>query len=434
MFIELLASVNPTALLFGAFTLLLLIGVPIGHALGAASLLVIYAQGMPGVLLPQTAYNATDSFPLMAVPFFVLAGYLMEFGGLSRRLVDLAEALIGRMRGGHAAVTILACMFFAAISGSGPATVAAVGAIMIPAMIKTGYSPAFAGAVTSTGGTIGIMIPPSNPMIIYGVVGNVSITSMFIAGILPGLITGIILIAASWMLCLRYGIAGTEGGTSLKLILTAFYRAFWALLAPVIVLGGIYAGIFTPTEASVIAVAYGLFVGGVVYRELTLRKIYNAAVFSVVVCGTVTILVGLAGAFGRLLTTFQIPQQLGALIYGVSDNPIIILVLIAAALVVIGTFMETLATIIILTPILLPVVTRIGVDPVHFGIILVITSEIGFLTPPLGANLFVAMQIARTSIEAISRAVIPYIAVLLLVTLLLILVPQLSTFLPALMR
>jgi C4-dicarboxylate transporter DctM subunit len=432
--LEFLADIDVSILLFGTFVLLLIIGVPIAHALGASTLLVIYAQDMPGVFMPQTGYNATDSFPLMAVPFFVLAGYLMEFGGLSQRLINFAQSLIGHVTGGLACVTILACMFFAAISGSGPATTAAIGAIMIPAMVRLGYNNAFAGAVASTGGTLGILIPPSNPMIIYGVVGNVSITAMFTAGILPGILVGAVLILTSWWISKQRGFVGTGTPPSLQQIWKAFLEARWALMAPVIILGGIYGGIFTPTEASVVAVAYGLFVGAVIYRQLTWSYIYQALRQAVIICGSVTVIIGLAGAFGRLLTTYQIPHELGALIATLSDNWFVILMLINVALIIIGTFMETLATIIILTPILLPVVTELGIDPIHFGILLVITSEIGFLTPPLGANLFVAMQICRVSLEAISRAVLPYILILIALTVVLTAFPQISLILPSLLH
>lgn len=421
-------------LLFGSFVAMVLIGVPIAHALGASTLLVVYAQEIPGVFMPQTAYNATDQFPLMAVPFFVLAGYLMEFGGVSERLIRFAEALIGHVAGGFACVTVLACMFFSAMSGSGPATVAAIGTIMIPAMIHHGYPRPFAGAVASTGGTLGIMIPPSNPMIIYAVVANVSVTQMFIAGIIPGLMIGLVLILSSWWLCRVRDYEGANRTATWREIGAALLGARWALLAPAIILGGIYGGVFTPTEASIVAVNYAIFVGVFVYRKLDFERFYRAVLHAVVVGGTVTIIVGVAGAFGRILTQNQIPQTLSDQVLALSDNWFVVLLVINVALIVIGTFMETLATIVLLTPLLLPIVVELGVSPIHFGILFVITSEIGFLTPPLGANLFVAMPIARVTLEEISKSVLYFIAILCSMVLVLTAVPALSTWLPDVMR
>jgi C4-dicarboxylate transporter DctM subunit len=351
----------------------------------------------------------------------------MEYGGLSQRLVNLASALIGHVQGGFACVTILACMFFAAMSGSGPATVAAIGTLMIPAMIRAGYDRPFAAAVASTGGTLGIMIPPSNPMIIYGVVGNVSVTQLFNAGIVPGLLTGFMLIVGSWWLCRRYGFVGSGERPSTQRMWNAVLEARWALLAPVVVLGGFYGGVFTPTEASVVAAFYGLAVGLFVYRELNLRLVYRALANAVLVGGTVTIIVGLASGFGRLLTQYQIPQQLTQSVLSLSTNWFVVLTIICIGLIIIGTFMETLATIVLLTPILLPVVVALGVDPIHFGILLVITS-------PLGVNLFVAMGIAKVSLEAVTKAVLPFLWMLCAMTVILTALPGISLWLPKLLR
>jgi len=430
MAIDLLSSVDISLLLFGVLILALFISVPIAHALGLATLVALYVEGAPGLFLPQVAFNSTDSFPLIAVPFFVLAGYLMEYGGISERLITLAQTLVGHVAGGFACVTILACAFFAAMSGSGPATVAAIGTIMIPAMIAHGYGRGYSAAVGSTGGTLGIMIPPSTPMIIYGVVGGVSITQMFIAGIVPGLILATALILTSWWLCRRRGYVGMAERATPREVVRAVWDARWALLAPVVILGGIYGGIFTPTEASVIAANYALFVGIVIYRRLSFQRLYRAFLEAVIVGGTLTVIVGLAGGFGRLLTEYQVPQQLSAMIQQVSTDGFLILMIINVGLLLIGTFMEPLAMIILLTPILLPVVESLGVDPVQFGILLIVALELSFITPPLGANLFVAMRIAKTTLEDTAKSSLVYIGVIFLVVTLLTAVPMLSLWLP----
>ncbi len=420
--------------LFGSLSIFLLLGVPIAISLGFASLLGLLFSNMPTVYLAQGSFIAVDSFPLMAVPFFILAGNLMETGGLSKRLVKVANVMMGSYTGGLATVTVLACAFFAAISGSGPATVAAIGTIMIPAMVNKGYSKDFASAVAASGGALGILIPPSIVMVVYGVVGSVSIGDLFIAGILPGIVISIILITVGYFIAKKNGYSGSGEKFTFQEFFRALKDAFWALLAPVIILGGIYGGIFTPTEAAVVAVVYGFIIGAFVYKELKFNQIYQALYKTAITVGSVMIIIGVATTFGRLLTMYQIPYKMAMFLSNLSSNKYVILMFINLFLLFIGMFMETLATIIILTPLLLPVVTNLGVDPIHFGILLVVNSEIGFLTPPLGVNLFVASGISKISLERITRAIIPFIIALLIGVTLLTFIPQISTFLPNLLK
>lgn len=422
-----------SVVLFGSLTLFLILGVPIAISLGFASLLGLIYSNMPTVYLAQGSFIAVDSFPLMAVPFFILAGNLMETGGLSKRIVRVANILMGSKTGGLATVTVIACAFFAAISGSGPATVAAIGSIMIPAMVKRGYGKGFASAVAASGGALGILIPPSIVMVVYGVVGSVSIGDLFIAGILPGILISAVLILVGYIISKKHGYKGSDEKFNLKEFIIAVKDAFWALLTPVIILGGIYGGIFTPTEAAVVAVVYGFVVGAFIYRELKFNAIYDALYKTAITVGSVMIIIGVATTFGRLLTMYQIPHKMALFLSNISQNKYVILMLINLFLLFIGMFMETLATIIILTPLLLPVVTNLGVDPIHFGILLVVNSEIGFLTPPLGVNLFVASGISKISLEEITKSVLPFIFALLVAITILTFVPQISTFLPNLL-
>lgn len=421
-------------ILFVSLAILLLLGVPIAISLGLASLLGLIYSGMPTVYLAQGSFIAVDSFPLMAVPFFILAGNLMETGGLSKRIVKVANVLMGSYTGGLAIVTIIACAFFAAISGSGPATVAAIGSIMIPAMIKKDYGKGFSSAIAASGGALGILIPPSIVMVVYGVVGGVSVGDLFIAGILPGILISTVLIIVAYIISKKNGYKGSGEKFNVRKFLHASKEAFWALLTPVIILGGIYGGVFTPTEAAVVAVVYGFIVGAFVYKELKIGAIYNALYKTAITVGSVMIIIGVATTFGRLLTMYQIPHQMAKFLSDVSTNKYVILMIINIFLLIIGMFMETLATIIILTPLLLPVVTNLGVDPIHFGILLVVNSEIGFLTPPLGVNLFVASGISKISLEKITKSIIPFILGLLIAIIILTFIPQISTFLPNLLN
>jgi C4-dicarboxylate transporter DctM subunit len=418
------------AVLFGSFAILLFLSVPIGISIGLATLITIFYSGsLPIEFLTKELVTSVDSFPLMAVPFFILAGEIMGKGGISERLFKFANAIVGNKTGGFAIATIITCMFFAAISGSGPATVAAIGGIMIPAMVRNGYDKKFATAVVAAAGSIGVIIPPSIPMVIYGVVGNASIGDLFIAGIVPGVLVGLSMILWAYYYSKKNGYKGLDEPTSFANIWKTFWEAKWALLIPVIILGGIYGGIFTPTEAAVIAVVYGLFAALVLYRELSLKDIPKILADSALTTATVLIIVGTATAFGRFLTIEQIPNKVANGMLSLSSNPLVIIILITILLLIVGTFMDTLAAIIILTPILLPIAIQIGYDPIHFGIIMVVNLAIGFITPPLGVNLFVASGISGLSIETLSRAVMPFFFAMLITLLLITFLPQLSLFL-----
>ncbi|MGO4887467.1 TRAP transporter large permease [Anaerobacillus sp. MEB173] len=416
-------------LLFIAFAVFLLLSVPIGIALGLATLItIVYTGALPIDFLAKELITSIDSFPLMAVPFFILAGEIMGKGGISDRLFRVANSMVGNKTGGFAIATIITCMFFAAISGSAPATVAAIGGIMIPAMVRQGYDKKFATAVVAAAGSLGVIIPPSIPMVIYGVVGSVSISDMFIAGILPGLLVGFTLIIWTYFYSKKKGFSGSDEPTSLANIWKATWDAKWALLIPIIILGGIYGGIFTPTEAAVIAVVYGLLAGMLFYRELKIKDLPSVFANSALTTATILIIVGSATAFGRLLTIQQVPNQVAQWMLSISESPIVIILLITVLLLIVGCFMDTLAAIIILTPILLPIAVNIGYDPVHFGIIMIVNLAIGFITPPLGVNLFVGSGISGLSIETLSKAIIPFFFVMLFTLFLIIFLPQISLF------
>ncbi|MBM4761083.1 TRAP transporter large permease [Bacillus sp. B15-48] len=414
-----------TAVLFGSFALLLILSVPIGIALGLATLItIIYSGSLPLEFLAKELVTSVDSFPLLAVPFFILAGEIMGKGGISNRLFAVASALVGNRTGGLAIATIITCMFFAAISGSGPATVAAIGGVMIPAMVREGYDRRFATATVAAAGSIGIIIPPSIPMVMYGVTASVSVGDMFISGILPGVLIGLAMIIWTWYYSKKMGFKGLDEKTSLKKIVKAIWDAKWALLIPLIILGGIYGGFFTPTEAAVVAVVYGLFAAMVLYRELSWKELPKVIYDSALTTATVLIIVGAANAFGRLLTIEQIPSKIAEWLIGVSSNPTVIILLILVLLLFVGMFMDPLAAIIILTPILLPIVTQIGYDPIHFGVLMIINLAIGYFTPPVGVNLFVGSSISGVPMGALSRAVLPFVVSMIFILLLVTFLPE----------
>ncbi|WP_415519055.1 MAG: TRAP transporter large permease subunit [Desulfovibrio aminophilus] len=417
-------------LLFGYFLLFLVVGVPIAISLGLSALATIIGAGtLPIDYVAQTAFTSIDSFPIMAIPFFIAAGVFMGAGGLSRRLLALADEMVGSLPGGMALATIATCMFFAAISGSGPATVAAIGSLTIPAMVDRGYDKLFAAAVVAAAGAIGVMIPPSNPFVVYGISAQVSIGKLFLGGIVPGILTGLALMGYSYMISRKRGWQGETRTRNLATFTRAVWDAKWALMVPVIILGGIYGGIMTPTEAAAVAALYGLVVGVFVYREINLKNIVPCFMEACSTSAVVIILMAMATIFGNIMTIEEVPAKIAAFMLGLTENKFCILLLINLLLLWVGTFMEALAAIVILTPILLPIVLKVGVDPLHFGVIMVVNLAIGFVTPPVGVNLFVASGVAKCKIEGLSRVAMPLIVVMVGILLLITFVPEISLFL-----
>lgn len=418
-------------ILFGGFILFSALTVPIGISLGLAVIATIFYSGIVDItFFAQGLTTAMDSFPLMAAVFFILAGDLMGRGGISKRLLKVADAFFGRYTGGLALVTVAACMFFAAISGTGSATVAAIGTMVIPEMMRKGYDRGFSSALIASSGSIGAMIPPSVTMVIYGVTTGVSITAIFLAGIFPGILVGLSLMIYSYIVSRKHGYTGNDKAYTNREKLQIINEAKWSLLVPIIILGGIYGGIFTPTEAAAVAVIYGYIIGMFVYKEFSIKELPEIILKSALITSTILVIIGTSSGFGRILSLERIPSMIAESIVAMSSSKVVVFLLVNALLLVVGTFMETLAAVIILAPILLPVVTAYGMSPVHFGIIMVINLAIGFVTPPLGANLFVACQVADISFEKISRAIVPLIAVMVVALLIITFVPQISMFLP----
>jgi C4-dicarboxylate transporter DctM subunit len=416
---------------------LFLLGLPIFATLaGSAVIGLLYGGNLPLSVIHNSLFEGLNIFPLLAIPCFVIAGTLMEHGNITQQIVDVVKQMVGRTYGGLGITTILACTFFAAISGSGPGTVAAVGTLLVPAMVRNGYSPTYAAAVASSGGTIGILIPPSNPMIIYAIMGNLSVTAMFTAGFVPGFTVAAAMAFTAWITARRQGFRGDDAAAAfdLKTFCLSVFRSSPALATPFIILGSIYSGMATPVEASVVAILWSLLVGGIVNRALRPVHMYKALLAGANVCGAVLLIVGASTLFGKLLTFEEAPQQLTNLVLAVSSDPTVVLLMIIGVLIVLGMFMETLSTIIILVPVLMPVLSQLGINPIHFGIILVVTNEMALLTPPLGVNLFVASGIANISIERVALGVLPYLAALLVCVLLFTLAPDYVMWLPRLLN
>jgi C4-dicarboxylate transporter DctM subunit len=423
-----------TVVLFVTFIGLLFLGAPITLSLGAAAMGGMLVSGKPLEGLVEIAYTSVNSFPIMALPAFILSGALMESAGISRRLVAVAEALAGPFTGGMAASTVLSCLFFGAISGSGPATTAAVGMLMIPAMVRHGYDRGYAGAITSSSGGLGVVIPPSIPMVIYGVTASESIADLFIAGFIPGIMLAVGLMGMNYFISRRKKYAGDGKELSAKVVMVTMREGFWALLTPVIILGGIYTGFFTPTEAAIVSIFYTLFVGIFIYKEIELSGVMRALENTTWITGRVLIIMFTALAFGQLLTINNIPDLIAKGLLNLTDNLYMIWALIIFFLLFMGMFMETLATIMLVTPVLLPVMVTLGVDPIHFGVVLVCCCEIGFATPPLGENMFIASGVARATLEEISVNALPFVFVSIFVVFLIAYLPGLTLWLPNVLK
>ncbi|MDK2905400.1 MAG: C4-dicarboxylate transporter, DctM subunit [Eubacteriaceae bacterium] len=407
--------------------------VPIGFSLGIASMASLMFSGNLSLsLIPQRMVAGANSFPLLAIPFFMLAGAVMEKGGVSKRIVHLASTLVGHVKGGLAAVSILACTFFAAISGSTPATAAAVGGLTIPEMEKRGYDRSYAAAVVAAAGCLGVIIPPSITMVLFGVTANVSIGKLLIGGIIPGLVLSSMLIGTNFIMASKLNYP-TERKHSIGEIWRAFVDSIWALLMPIIILGGIMTGIFTPTESAAIAVVYGLIVSFFIYRELTLADLvpifYKASVSSAMIM----LLIAAANPFGWIMTAQQVPAMASNAILSISNNPYVIYVLILVLYLILGTFMETAAIILLVVPILAPIVQNMGINMVQFGVVTVIALAIGMATPPVGIALFATCGIADVTLGQISKKIVPFLITLILGLFILAFIPSITTFLPDLL-
>lgn len=421
--------------LFGSFALLLVLDFPIAVALGASSILTTVVFDLaPLELLPQQLLSATDSWTLLAVPFFILAGNLLAKTAISERLIHLARVIVGRLPAGLAMVAVTVSIFFAGISGSGPADTAALGAVLIPAMEKAGYDKRYASALMAAGGGIGIIIPPSIALLIYGVVANAPVTRLFIAGILPGLVVGLSLFVVSWWLFGRDPRIRAEARGSWRDVVKAARGAAWGLLAPLIILGGIYGGVFTATEAAVVAVVYGVLVGSFIHRDLKLRDLPGILVETGVTTGVVMLIVCTASLFAWVLNSSGVAVEAAAWLARYASGRIGGLLLVNAILLVAGCFMDAISIFYVLLPILLPVVKALGIDLVHFRVVMTVNMAIGQITPPVGVNLFVACGIAKISMKEISRAVVPMVVAQAIALLVITYWPGLSLWLPRFMR
>ena len=412
------------------FAALLFLGVPIAVILGVTTLVcLVFFTATPLHIITQQLFNALDKFVLLAIPFFILAGAIMTRGGIARKLVAFVNALVGWFPGGLAMAGILACIFFAAISGSSPATVVAIGSIMIPALVKAGYGERFSLGLITVSGSLGIVIPPSIPMILYCLVMNVSVTEIFMAGVLPGLLIGAALMAYTFLIAKKNDWR-VETRVSLSDMARTARKGIWALLLPFIVLGGIYSGVFTPTEAAAVSVVYALFVEICIYKEFKIRDITGICREAAVLSACLLFILSTAMTFIWLLTAEQIPHQLADIIITHINSPWMFLLTVNILFLILGCFMDDVSAMLILAPIFLETLNRYGIDLVHFGIVMVLNIQMGMLTPPFGLNLFVASGITKAPLVKIARGVVPFLGIMLICLMLVTYIPWISLALP----
>ncbi|MCV9884415.1 TRAP transporter large permease [Metabacillus halosaccharovorans] len=417
------------ASLFG----LLLLGVPVGFSLLGSSLIAILAQGtIPLQAIPQRLALGLDSFPMLAIPLFILAGTLMEAGGITKRLITLSEVLVGHIRGSLAHVTVVSNVFMSGVSGSGVADAAATGSALIPSMIKRGYGKGFAAAILGASATVGPIIPPSIPMILYGSLAGVSIGKLFLGGAIPGLLMSGSLMIVSYMIARKRGFEKRERAR-LKEIIKAFRDALWALLMPVIIVGGIFTGFFTATESAVIAVIYSLIIGLFVYKDLKIKELPKKLLEAVSMSSSIGVIIAASAPFAWVMAYAQGPAKVLAMFQSISDSTIVALLLLMLILLILGCFLDGMAIIIITTPVIMPILAQFNIDPLHFGVILAINVMIGTITPPVGTLMYVAISIAKTSVFQFTKEVWPFFLVLVLLLAIFALFPQLVLFLPNLL-
>ena len=421
---------STTFILFFSFFFLLALSVPIGVSLGSAAILaMVLGMNTPLVIVAQTMFGGINSFPLMAIPFFILAGNLMTAGGLSKKLVDFVNLFFSRFTGGLAMVSVGSSMIFAAISGSCPATTAAIGGIMVPEMEKNGYKKSFTAATVAAAGTVGQVIPPSIPMVTYSVLAGTSVSTLFLAGIGPGVLMGLSMMAVAYIYSKKNKIPRVHIKVTPKELMHIIIDSLWALIMPFIILGGIYSGIFTPTEAGAVAAVYGFIVGLFVYKDLDIKQVPKVLTDSAVSAAVIMIIMATVKTFSFVLTREQIPQEIANTLLAITTNKVIILLLFNVIVIIAGFFMQSSAAIALLTPILLPILMQVGVNPYLVGIIFIVNMGIGMITPPVGSNLYVACNIAGIKFEKLVHAVIPYVVVLLIALLLITFVEPISMFL-----